>query len=167
MTIDGQLFDQLKAQVKVVAKAREKVSVLKQQRNELLEEWNKANQELFDTLTQSGADVAVAEQELRDMTLLAFFQTGDKAPVKGVGIREMTKLEYDVGVAYSWALEHKMAMKLDVSAFEKVAKASPLDFVKVYQEPIATIATDLSGIVAKTEDVIPVVLPNGKQGWMK
>jgi len=151
MTIEGQLADQLKSQIKVVAEAREKVSTLKQRRNELLDEWNKTNQELLDALTQSGADVAVAEQDLREMTLLAFYQTGDKAPVKGVGIREMTKLEYDAGVAYNWALEHKMAIKLDVSAFEKIAKASPLDFVKTSLEPIATIATDLSSIVAGQE----------------
>jgi len=85
------------------------------------------------------------------MTLLAFYQTGDKAPVKGVGIREMTKLEYDAGVAFNWALEHKMAVKLDVSAFEKIAKASPLAFVKTYQEPIATIATNLSSVITGQE----------------
>ena len=151
MVIDEQLAGQLKAQVKVVAEAREKASVLKQRRTELLDEWNRANQELLDSLTQAGADVAVVEQELRDMTLLAFYQTGDKAPVKGVGIREMTKLEYDAGVAYNWALEHKMAVKLDIPSFEKIAKASPLDFVRVYQEPIATIATDLSSFVAGQE----------------
>ena len=151
MVIDEQLANQLKAQIMVVAEAREKASVLKQRRTELLDEWNRVNQELLDSLTQAGADVAVVEQELREMTLLAFYQTGDKAPVKGVGIREMTKLEYDAGVAYSWALEHRIAVKLDVSAFEKIAKASPLDFVKTHQEPIATIATDLSSVVVEQE----------------
>lgn len=152
MTIDAMMETQLKYQIKTVVGAREKVSTLKQRRNDLLEEWNRANQELLDALTQSGADVAIAEQELREMTLLAFYQTGDKAPVKGVGIREMTKLEYDAGVAYSWAIEHRIAVKLDVSAFEKIAKASPLEFVKVYQEPIATIATDLLSIVATKQE---------------
>jgi len=152
MTVDGQLSDQLKAQIKVVAEARAKVSGLKQQRNELLDEWNRTNQGLLDALTQSGADVAVAEQELRDMTLLTFFQTGDKSLVKGVGIKEMTKLEYDTGVAYNWALEHKIAVKLDVLAFEKIAKASPMDFVKISKEPIATIASDLSSIINVQED---------------
>lgn len=147
MTVDEQLASPLKAQIKVVADARNKAVDLKQRRNELLEEWNRTNRELLDTLTQVGADVAVAEQELRDMTLRVFFQTGDKAPVKGVGIREITKLEYDADVAYDWALEHKMAVKLDVSAFEKIAKASPPDFVEVYQEPQATIATDLSSVL--------------------
>jgi len=151
MTVDTATANQLNAQIKVVAEAREKASVLKQRRTELLDEWNKANQELLDTLAQAGADVAVAEQELRDMTLLAFYQTGDKVPVKGVGIREMTKLEYDAGVAFNWALEHKMAVKLDVSAFEKIAKASPMDFVKIRQEPIATIATDLSSVINEQE----------------
>ena len=151
MVIDEQLANQLKVQVKVVAIAREKASVLKQRRNDLLDEWNRVNQELLDSLTQAGADVAVAEQGLREMTLLAFYQTGDKTPVKGVGIREMTKLEYDAGVAYNWAMEHRIAVKLDVSAFDKIAKATPMDFVKVYQEPIATIASDLSSIMTGQE----------------
>ena len=143
MTIDGQLFDQLKAQVKVVAKAREKVSGLKQRRNELLDEWNKANQELFDTLTQSGADVAVAEQELRDMTLLAFFQTGDKQPTHGVGVKIFQKFLYDREVAKDWCLEHRIALKLDEPVFEKLAHAEKLLFVTRIEEPRAQIASNL------------------------
>jgi len=61
MTVDTATANQLNAQIKVVAEAREKASVLKQRRTELLDEWNKANQELLDSLTQAGTDVAVAE----------------------------------------------------------------------------------------------------------
>jgi len=141
MTSDN--IRELKEQIKVVVEARRKAAELKGQRDALLEEWNKANQELFDALTQAGAEVAEVEAKLRELTLLAYAQTGDKSPVVGVGIREVTKLEYDSEVAFAWAVGHTMALKLDVPAFEKIVKASPLAFVKVTKEPQATIATQL------------------------
>jgi len=144
MTVDSQLFDQLKAQVKVVAEAREKVSALKQRKAELLDEWNRTNQELLDALTQSRADVAVAEQELRDTTLLAFYQTGDKALVEGVGVKIFQKFLYDREVAKDWCLEHRIALKLDEPVFEKLAQAEKLLFV--IEEPRAQIASNLEPI---------------------
>ena len=137
------MIEQLKEQIKVVVEARRKATKLKDRRNTLLEVWNKANQELFDALTQAGAEVAEVEARLRELTLQAYALTGDKAPAIGVGIREVTKLEYDTRVAFDWAVEHTMALKLDTSAFEKIAKVSPPSFVKVFSEPQATIATQL------------------------
>lgn len=148
---DSVLLSVLRGQVQVVAVARDTVARIKKQRDDLLEKWNNANRGLLDNLTQAGADVAVEEATLRELTLQAYQETGSKTPVEGVGIREMTKLEYDAGVAYSWALEHRMAVKLDIPTFEKIAKASPLDFVTVRIDPVATIASDLSGVVAGQE----------------
>ena len=137
------MIEQLQEQIKVVAEARQRAASLKSQRDILLDNWNKANQGLFDSLTQAGAEVAEVEARLRELTLQVYAETGDKAPAIGVGIREVTKLEYDNKVAFDWAVGHTMALKLDVSAFEKIVKASPLDFVTVTKEPQATIATNL------------------------
>jgi len=133
----------LKAQIKVVVDARQVAVSLKVLRDNLLAEWNKEHQELLDSLTQAGADVAVSESTLRELTLRAYAETGSKAPVEGVGIREMTVLSYDSRVAFDWAKAHKIALKLDTNAFEKIAKADPPDFVKITTEPQATIATKL------------------------
>jgi len=140
------MSEELKKQIGLVVKARRRASELKSQRDVLLEEWNKANQGLFDALTQAGAEVAEVEARLRELTLEAYAQTGNKAPVAGVGVREVTKLEYDIKVAFDWAVEHTMALKLDTSAFEKIARASPPHFVRVFQEPQATIATQLEEV---------------------
>ena len=138
------MIEQLKEQIKVVAEARHKAIELKNRRDALLGEWNKTNQGLFDALTQAGAEVAVVEAKLRELTLQVYAETGNKSPMLGVGIREVTKLEYDMKVAFNWAVEHTMALKLDTTAFEKIARVSPPNFVKVYQEPQATIATQLN-----------------------
>ncbi|KKM76048.1 hypothetical protein LCGC14_1384080 [marine sediment metagenome] len=140
------MIEQLKDQIKVVVLARQTAITLKTQRDISLEAWNKTNQGLLDALTQAGAEVAEVEATLRELTLKAYDETGDKTPVAGVGIREVTRLEYDKTVAFKWATEHVMALKLDTTAFEKIAKASPLDFVMIYQEPMATIATQLEAV---------------------
>ncbi len=134
---------ELLEQIRVVAEARQEASELKDQRNMLLDFWNKEHQELLDALTQSGADVAAEEAKLRELTLLAYAETGNKAPAPGVGIRERAVLTYDGKVAFDWAKSHKMALQLDKKAFEKIAKADTPDFVKVSTEAIATIATEL------------------------
>ena len=136
----------LESQIRVVVEARRRATELKDQRDTLLEDWNKTHQGLFDALTQAGAEVAEVEATLRELTLQAYAETGNKAPAVGVGIREMTVLTYDNKVAFDWAKAHKIALKLDTSAFEKIAKASPPEFVKITTEPQATIATHLEEI---------------------
>ncbi len=135
---------ELEEQIKVVATARklaqEKADVWKVARTT----WEEANKGLLDEAMQTSQFVQVAETILRELTLQAYAQTGNKAPAGGVGIREVTKLEYDNAIAFRWAIEHSMALKLDTNSFEKIAKASPLDFVKTTLQPQATIATDLS-----------------------
>jgi len=130
-------------QINTLVEAREKARELKSQRDTLLEEWNKTNQVLFDTLTQAGAEVAEAEAQLRELAITEYTKTGNKTVAPGVGIRVMTRLSYDGKEAMDWAMEHKLALKLDSSAFEKIAKTSNLLFVITTEEPQATIATEL------------------------
>jgi len=137
---------QLKEQINLVVEARQKASELKGQRDTLLEEWNKANQELFDALTQAGADVAMEEARLRELTLQAYAETGNKKPCEGVGIREITHLEYDSKDALKWAMQHQIALSLDKKSFEGFAKATPLEFVEIHTEAQATIATNLEKV---------------------
>ena len=66
-----------------------------------------------------------------------------KVPAPGVGIREVTVLSYDEGIALQWAKAHKLALKLDTEAFKKIAKVDTPDFVKITTEPKATISHNL------------------------
>ena len=143
------MLDELKNQVQAVAEARQLATELKDQRDVLLKEWNEANQVLFDSLTQQESCVAYTEDRLRDLTLQAYAETGMKVPTPGVGIREVTTLEYDPKIAFDWAIEHTIALKLDVIAFVKIAKVSPPDCVRVTTEPQATISHNLDEIFIK------------------
>ncbi len=148
---DTILLSVLRGQVQVVAVARDKVAHLKKQRDILLEKWNNDNRGLLDDLTQAGADVAVDEATLRELTLQAYQETGNKTPVEGVGIREMTKIEYDPKEALKWAMQHQIALSLDKKTFEGFAKTTPLDFVSITKEPQATIAVNLVVKEAKND----------------
>lgn len=91
-----------------------------------------------------------AEGALKALTLAHFEQTGEKKPVAGVQVKEIVALEYDKAVAFEWAKERKMAVvpeSLDVKAFEKIAKATPLDFVTEIVTPRAEIASKLDAEV--------------------
>ena len=136
-------MNELEEQIKVVAQARRKLEEATEARILAYNKWKDENQQLFDVGHLSLETCEEAEALLRELTLQAYRETGSKSPVLGVGIREVIKLEYDLKVAFDWAKSHKMALKLDTSAFEKIVKVTPVDFVKITTEPMATIATNL------------------------
>ncbi len=140
------MIEQLKEQIKVVAIAREHARKAVVDRNSSYAEWEVENTPILDRVRSTGEAVFESEATLRELTLQAYAETGNKAPAPGVGIREMTILTYDNKVAFDWAKAHKMALKLDTEAFKKIAKADPPDFVKITTEPQATIATHLEEI---------------------
>lgn len=137
------MAEQLKEQIRVVAKARQSAQRAMEAKNASYTEWENNNRMLLEAVANTRQLTSDAESMLRELTLQVYTETGNKAPAPGVGIREVTKLEYDTKVAFDWAVEHTMALKLDTSAFEKIAKASPPNFVRVFLEPQATIATQL------------------------
>ena len=137
------MIDQLREQIRVVIEARQKANETSHKLQSARAIWEVTNHALFEEGELAKIQCQESEQLLRELTLQAYAVTGNKAPALGVGIRERTVLTYDGKVAFDWAKAHKMALKLDISAFEKIAKASPPEFVKITTEPQATIATNL------------------------
>lgn len=135
---------QLEEQIKVVAEARCKAQTLKEMVSELRDEWEKYNAQTLDNLTQAGANVAIEEDKLRELTLQIYEQTGNKAPAEGVSVKIFQTLDYDPKRALKWALSHQIALNLDKKTFETFAKITPLEFVLITEEPRAQIATNLS-----------------------
>ena len=135
-------------QVRTVAQLRNRVQDLKAAEDTAYQDFLRLRSLDRENLEEARAQLAMAETVLRDAALQEFARTGNKAPAPGVGIRVLTKLVYDLRTAYDWALEHKVALELDVPIFEKLAKAAPPEFVQVKEEPQATIATDLDKVLA-------------------
>lgn len=139
------MTEQLKEQINVVVEARGKAVATKARSLALYGLWQKQHQEILDAENNAKSACAEAETKLRELTLKAYAETGEKAPEVGVGIRVVPTLEYDGKEALTWGLEHKLALKLDTSGFEKMVKANPVSFgfVTITDKATATIATEL------------------------
>ncbi len=138
-------------QIKLVAKMRQEVEAQGDLKKQMYNEWLKANEYLFNEWGMIAKCLAEAETLLRELTIKAYNETGNKAPAPGVGIRERVFLQYENKVAFDWAKAHKIALMLDTKAFEKIAKADPPDFVKTITEPQATIAGDLEKYITEVK----------------
>ncbi len=88
-------------------------------------------------IQQLGKSVDLA---VREAAIAEYARTQDKHPSPGVNVNETTLVTYDAGVALAWAIDHRLALSLDVKAFEKIR---PMDIVTVTQVPKATIAVDI------------------------
>ena len=96
-------------------------------------------------LATARADVETQEHRVRWEALEAYNKTGNKKPHPAVAIKMYAVLYYASLDAHAYACQHlPKALRLDVKAFEKVAKVANLDFVTISEEPRATIARDLS-----------------------
>jgi len=137
------MLDQLREQIKVVAVARRVSQRLSEAKKASLDKWELENLRLLTEVATASEQVGEQEARLRELTLQAYAETGDKQPAPGVGIRERIVLTYNGKVAFDWAKAHKMALQLDKRAFEKIVKADTPDFVTITTEPQATIATEL------------------------
>ena len=137
------MIDQLKEQIKQVALARREAQSTMDTARAARNKWETENADMLAEVALTTSRVNDAEALLRELTLEAYAFTGNKAPAKGVGIREVTKLDYNPGEAFDWAVAHRMALTLDKIAFEKIVKASPLPFVTITYPPQATIASNL------------------------
>ncbi len=82
------------------------------------------------------------EKEIRDEAIQKYNETGEKK-FGQVGIRIMSKYNYDELVAFSWAKSHDLCLKLDTTAFNKLAKSQQFDFVEVEEVPTATLPTEI------------------------
>ena len=137
-------MEELIKSLKNVAWARQELQRATNAKREALATWEEEHADLIGEIKDLSEVTQEYELRLRELTIKAYQDTGNKKPVDGVGIRELTKLDYDPKEALKWALEHRIALSLDKKTFEGFAKTTPLDFVAVTEELQATIATDLT-----------------------
>jgi len=141
--------NELNRLINAVVDARKLAQEATTGRTEAYQKWQETNEQLFTAEVQAKIVRQEAEEQLRELALQFYSDTGEKSVAPGVGIRVREVLDYDSKEAFSWALEHKIALKLDGPAFEKIAKMAPEtrpSFVTITEEPTATIATVLEKV---------------------
>lgn len=135
----------LEAQLRTVAHRRESYAIAKGYMDGRRRDFESANSTAILTVEEARTQLASAEMEARDLALAAYAATGSKQPHRGVGIRVVTRPLYDDAGALVWAKEHNLALKLDIKAFETLAKNGACGTLVVFkQEPTATISSDLA-----------------------
>uniref|UniRef100_A0A6M3LAG7 Uncharacterized protein n=1 Tax=viral metagenome TaxID=1070528 RepID=A0A6M3LAG7_9ZZZZ len=139
----------LEEQIRIVAGMRDIAQRAKDVVNEARASWEEKHINWFDTARDTANAVNEAENLLRELTIKAYQDTGNKAPALGVSVKLFQTLDYDPKDALKWAMSHQIALSLDRKSFEGFAKATPLDFVTVKEEPRAQIATDLSKVISQ------------------
>ena len=137
----------IRDQIRRVHLARQRAELARASVDLSKQVWEDDNKALIADSRDAAEGVTVAEAALREMALLAYAETGNKAPAPGVGIRVVARLDYDLRAALAWAKEHDMALSLDKRAFEKIADVQEIACVRKSEEATATIAGDLSRFV--------------------
>lgn len=102
--------------------------------------------------------VSEQEAQVKALGMVAYESSLSTSPVAGVTVKLFKTMAYDPKAALAWAKEKKMALvpeALDVKAFDKIAAATPLDFVTYDSEPRVQIATDLAKALAAVPAPVP------------
>ncbi len=137
------MIEQLQEQIGVVARARTFAAKAKLAVNESRIGWEAQNAAIIDNADRAAEFTQEEEARLRELTLQAYAETGDKGPAVGVSVKIFEVLNYDSDEAKKWAVEHRVALKLDTATFEKIAKVDKPSFVTMSEEPRAQIARNL------------------------
>jgi hypothetical protein len=110
-------------------------------------------QELIDAhalLSETRSRINALEQLVRGEAIACFKGNGDKHPVPGIGIRVGEALTYDQERALKYCRRKvQNALRFDKREFEKVARVLRPKWVTFEPKVTATIARDLSGVLAK------------------
>ena len=133
----------MRDKVRRLHELRQHKADIKKNIDTLFDQWEEAHMDILNDQMETLQTITKLEADLKQQRV-SDYDGQDKSPLYGVGIREKTVLYYIETDAYNWAREHKLFLKLDTKAFEKLAKDGGMDFVTVEKQPQATIATDLS-----------------------
>lgn len=152
MSAEGTtMTDALQLMVQEVAQARAALGEAKAALERTLAPVAEAHAQATAAVKQAAAVVADREAQAKALGL-AHFATHEQAkPVPGLEIKLFEVLVYDPAVALAWCLEKGIAITppaLDVTAFEALAKVTPLPFVTKQQEPRAQLAKTLPTVPA-------------------
>lgn len=109
----------------------------------LKQKFEDENRDLINELNEINQKQEEIKQFAREKALEEYSKTGNKKLQYGLGIRVLTKLEYDEERALKWAFAHNLCLTLDTKAFERIAKTQQIEFVKSVETPTATFPSKL------------------------
>ena len=130
----------LEEAIQAVVAARMQYHTVHTQVQHLREAWATHYAPLLQDEALQKQAVRQAEETLRRLAIEMYQTTGCKELAPGVRVREMTRLTYNPQDALTWAIEHRLALSLDVKAFDQLARVTALPFVTYWIQPQATLS---------------------------
>lgn len=116
---------------------------VKNKLNELQEEFEEDNRDLLSKHAKLREQILNCKQVLIENAEEGYKKDGEKKRLGGIGIKIMKLLNYDEAVALMWAKDKDLFLKLDKSAFDKVAKTGTLDFVTINEKVTVTFPKEI------------------------
>ena len=97
------------------------------------------------------SDVQTEEEYLRMNALTAFKETGDKAPVSGVTVKQFKRVDFNPAEAMAWCKIHAPALVKEIldPGYARIAENLEGAPIEVKYESRVQIATDLSKAVTE------------------
>lgn len=145
--------------LQLLHETRERYLEAAQHDQQLQEEFDTRHADEIALLAELNEETAQMKQTLCELektirtegVMIYTADPSDKVICLGVNIRVMTEYDYEPEIALRWAKERGICLSLDGKSFKDLCKSdfNRPDFVQVIERPTATIAQDLSEIVAK------------------
>jgi len=136
---------ELAEQIRLVRELRAGLAEEKKCLDETYKVWESENRHTIEAVECIKKDLAEEEARLRELTLAAYQETGNKKPAPGVGIRMVKNAEYNATEALTWAKKHDACLALDEKAYKTALIAGIFADApgKVTEEAQATISKTL------------------------
>ena len=133
----------MKELIEYLKEQRTKQTEAKDKYNKAFEQFREQQKSTLEDIENCNLVIGGLTTDIKAEALTEYEKTGNKKLEFGVGIRVMSKMNYDPIKAFDWAKEHQLAIMLDKKSFEKHAKADELDFVEISEVATATIPMKL------------------------
>ncbi len=101
------------------------------------------NAELLQKIDHLSDELNNQKDELKVLATEEFTKTGEKKLIGGLGIRVGVELNYEDERAFAWAVDHKLCLQLDKTAFKKIAKDQKLEFVETEEKITVTFPKEI------------------------
>jgi len=117
--------------IEELKKQIEESNILKARWNKLQEQFKEANFSLLENIKTSNDNIEHSKDIIKIEALEQYKQTNIKKMYGGIGIRTVTKYNYDKKEALEWSKEHGICLSLDEKQFKQIAKIQNVPFVKM------------------------------------
>ena len=120
--INKERLEELSSVMEEISKNEDKLKLAKEQ-------FEAENKSTIDYIKTQKEELINLKKNLTEEALKEYEETEKKKLSGGLGVRVTKTIDYDTSKALDWAKEKDMCITLDKKAFEKIAKATDLDFV--------------------------------------